>query len=89
MSSLYELVADFKELEKLNFEEKLENEQIEKVKEIIKGEIETKGTNIIALIRNIETDVTHHGIVPSPLKYSFPFISFFEKYNPASNTSPK
>lgn len=58
MSSLYELVADFKELEKLNFEEELGNEQIEKVKEIIKGEIETKGTNIIALIRNIETDVT-------------------------------
>ena len=30
-------------------------------------------------VANIDTEVTHHGTVPSPLKYSFPFISFFAK----------
>ena len=30
-------------------------------------------------VAKMETDVTHHGIVPSPLKNSFPFISFLEK----------
>ncbi len=58
MSSLYELVIDFKELENLDFGEELQQEQVEKIKDIIKSEIETKGTNIIALIRNIETDIT-------------------------------
>lgn len=43
------------------------------------------GLNSVA---NIETDVTHHGIVPSPLKYSFA-VSFLEKCNPANNTNPK
>ena len=57
MSSLYELIADFKELENLDFEEQLDNEQLEKVKEIIKAEIETKGTNIICLIKNTESDI--------------------------------
>lgn len=30
-------------------------------------------------VAKIETEVTHQGTVPSPLKYSFPFISFFAK----------
>ena len=34
------------------------------------------GLNSVA---KIDTEVTHHGTVPSPLKYSFPFISFFAK----------
>ena len=53
MSSLYELVMDFKELSEIDFTEDLEQEKVEEIKDIIKAEIETKGTNIIALIKNI------------------------------------
>lgn len=56
MSSLYELVMDFKELSEIDFDA-VDQEKIEEIKEIIKAEIENKGTNIIALIRNIESDV--------------------------------
>ena len=35
-------------------------------------------------VANMETEVTHHGMVPSPLKNSFPFISFLEKKSPAT-----
>ena len=56
MSSLYELTIDFKKLSEMEFDEN-STEQVEEIKEIIKGEIETKGTNIIAVIRNLETDI--------------------------------
>lgn len=56
MSSLYELVTDFKELSELDFDD-IDIEKAEEIKEVIKAEIETKGTNIISLIRNIEGDV--------------------------------
>lgn len=58
MSSLYELIMDFKEISDIDFEDDISKEQIEDIKEIIKTEIETKGTNIIALIKNIEGDIT-------------------------------
>ncbi len=40
-------------------------------------------------VANIDTLVTHQGIVPSPLKNSLPFISFLEKYRPANKTAAK
>lgn len=40
-------------------------------------------------VAKIDTEVTHHGIVPSPLKNSFPCISFFEKCNPANRTAAR
>ena len=32
----------------------------------------------LSSVAKMETQVTYHGIVPSPLKNSLPFISFFE-----------
>lgn len=57
MSSLYELVSDFKELTDLDIEEE-DQEQVERIKSVIRSEIENKGTNIIGFIRNMESDVT-------------------------------
>ena len=44
------------------------------------------GLNSVA---KIETDVTHHGMVPSPRKNSLPFISFLEKARPTSRTASR
>lgn len=55
MSNLYELTIDFKEIENMEVEE-MDQEQVEAIKEVIKAEIETKGTGIIALVRNWEAD---------------------------------
>ena len=56
MASLYELTSDLKELQEIDFCE-AEAEQIEQIKDIIKTQIETKGTGIIAVIRNEESDI--------------------------------
>ena len=56
MASLYKLTSDLKELQEIDFCE-AEAEQIEQIKDIIKTQIETKGTGIIAVIRNEESDI--------------------------------
>ena len=56
MASLYELTSDLKELQEIDFLE-AEAEQIETVKDIIKAQIDSKGTGIIAVIRNEESDI--------------------------------
>ena len=55
MSSLYELTSDLKELQEIDFME-VEEEQIEEIKAIIKEQIATKGTGIISVVRNLESD---------------------------------
>ena len=56
MASLYELTSDLKELQEIDFTE-AEELQINQIKDIIKTQIETKGTGIIAVIRNEESDI--------------------------------
>lgn len=58
MGTLYELATDLKKLEEISFEEIKDQEQAEEIKDIIKLEIENKSSNMIALIRNIDTDIT-------------------------------
>ena len=53
---LYELSKDLKELENIDLEE-TDTEQLEYIKEVIKSEIVTKGTGIIRLVRNWESDL--------------------------------
>lgn len=56
MASLYELTSDLRELQDIDFTE-AEESQIEQIKDIIKAQIDTKGTGIIAVIRNEESDI--------------------------------
>lgn len=56
MSSLYELTSDLKELQDLDFES-LEESKVDNIKSLIIDEIENKGTGIIAVVRNLESDV--------------------------------
>lgn len=56
MASLYELTSDLRELQDIDFTE-AEETQIEQIKDIIKAQIDTKGTGIIAVIRNEESDI--------------------------------
>lgn len=56
MASLYELTSDLRELQDIDFTE-AEELQIKQIKDIIKTQIETKGTGIIAVIRNEESDI--------------------------------
>lgn len=53
--SLYELTSDLKELQEIDFTE-AEAEQVDEIKAAIKEQIETKGTGIIAVVRNLEAD---------------------------------
>ena len=55
--NLYELTQDFKYIQGLEFSEENEEQEIEQVKAIIKQEIENKGTGIIAVIKNTESDI--------------------------------
>lgn len=55
MASLYELSSDLKELQEIDFID-AQAEQIEEIKVIIKGQIATKGTGIIAEVKNLEAD---------------------------------
>ena len=57
MGTLYELVTDLKKLQEIEFEEINEQEQVEEIKEIIKYEIKNKSSNMISLIRNIDSDI--------------------------------
>lgn len=57
MGTLYELATDLKKLQEIEFEEINEQEQVEEIKEIIKYEIENKSSNMISLIRNIDSDI--------------------------------
>lgn len=43
----------------------------------------------LSSVAKMDTEVTHHGTVPSLLKYSLPFISFLEKCRPANRTAAK
>lgn len=56
MNSLYELTSDLKELQEIDFME-AEAEQIEEIKAIIEEQIKTKGTGIILVVRNLESDI--------------------------------
>ena len=56
MASLYELTSDLRELQDIDFTE-AEESQIEQIKDIIKAQIDSKGTGIIAVIRNEESDI--------------------------------
>lgn len=56
MASLYELTSDLRELQDIDFTEAQE-EQINQIKDIIKAQIDSKGTGIIAVIRNEESDI--------------------------------
>lgn len=56
MASLYELTSDLRELQDIDFTE-AEESQIEQIKDIIKAQIDNKGTGIIAVIRNEESDI--------------------------------
>lgn len=55
--NLYELTQDFKYIQGMEFTDENEAEEIEKVKAIIKQEIENKGTGIISMIKNTESDI--------------------------------
>ena len=57
MGTLYELATDLKKLQEIEFEEINEQEQVEEIKEIIKYEIKNKSSNMISLIRNIDSDI--------------------------------
>ena len=56
MNSLYELISDLKELQEIDFMEAKAN-QIEEIKAIIEEQIKTKGTGIILVVRNLESDI--------------------------------
>ncbi|MCC3668642.1 siphovirus Gp157 family protein [Terrisporobacter mayombei] len=56
MNSLYELISDLKELQEIDFMEAKAN-QIEEIKAIIEEQIKTKGTGIILIVRNLESDI--------------------------------
>lgn len=56
MASLYELTSDLKELQDIDFTE-VQDDQINQIKGIIKAQIDIKGTGIIAVIRNEESDI--------------------------------
>lgn len=56
MASLYELTSDLRELQDIDFAD-AEESDIEVIKDIIKSQIENKGTGIIAIIRNEESDI--------------------------------
>ena len=56
MASLYQLTSDLRELQDIDFTE-AEESQIKQIKDIIKAQIDTKGTGIIAVIRNEESDI--------------------------------
>lgn len=56
MASLYELTSDLRELQDIDFAD-AEESNIEVIKDIIKSQIENKGTGIIAIIRNEESDI--------------------------------
>ena len=56
MASLYELTSDLRELQDIDFTEAQE-EQINQINDIIKAQIDSKGTGIIAVIRNEESDI--------------------------------
>ena len=58
MGTLYELATDLQKLQEIEFEEVQDQEQVEGIKEIIKGEIKKKSSSMISLIRNIDTDIT-------------------------------
>ena len=53
MTSLYELTSDLKELQEIDFTE-TDRDEVEAIKEIIKEQIESKGTGIIVVVRNLE-----------------------------------
>ena len=57
MGTLYELATDLQKLQEIEFEEVQDQEQVEEIKEIIKGEIKKKSSSMISLIRNIDTDI--------------------------------
>lgn len=56
MTSLYELTSDLKELQEIDFTE-TDRDEVEAIKEIIKEQIESKGTGIIVVVRNLEADI--------------------------------
>lgn len=56
MTSLYELTSDLKELQEIDFTE-ADRDEVEAIKEIIKEQIESKGTGIIVVVRNLEADI--------------------------------
>ena len=56
MTSLYELTSDLKELQEIDFTE-VDRDEVEAIKEIIKEQIESKGTGIIVVVRNLEADI--------------------------------
>ena len=56
MTSLYELTSDLKELQEIDFTE-TDRDEVEAIKEIIKEQIESKGTVIIVVVRNLEADI--------------------------------
>lgn len=56
VNSLYELTSDLKELQEIDFMD-AEADEIEEIKAIIKEQIATKGTGIILVVRNLESDV--------------------------------
>ena len=56
MTSLYELTSDLKELQEIDFTE-TDRDEVEAIKEIIKEQIQSKGTGIIVVVRNLEADI--------------------------------
>ena len=54
--NLYELTSDLKELQEIDFTE-TDRDEVEAIKEIIKEQIESKGTGIIVVVRNLEADI--------------------------------
>ena len=54
MANLYELTSDLREISEI---EDIDIEQVEQIKAVIKAEIDKKSSGIVALVRNLESDV--------------------------------